>query len=161
MRLKDDLQSLKPTLFVSVPRLYQRFYDVMNQKINELTGLKSRLTQRGLKSKLERLEKTGDPTSTIYDKLIFNKFKEALGGRVRFMLTGSAPISTDVLNFLKVALCAPIFEGYGSTETCAASTMTSSEDPETGNVGGVFPYCELKLIDIPEMDYYTTDQPCP
>ena len=75
------------------------------------------------------------------------------------MLTGSAPISKDVLNFLKVALCVPIYEGYGQTETCAGSTLTFSEDPDSGHVGGVMPYSELKLVDVAEMDYLSTDKP--
>jgi len=77
------------------------------------------------------------------------------------MITGSAPISKDVLNFLKVAICVPVYEGYGSTETCAVSTLTASEDGEVGHVGGVLPYAELKLVDIPEMDYLSTDMPNP
>ena len=159
MKLKDDLCELKPTIFVSVPRLYNRFYDGMMAKIKELKGMKSSLANKGLKSKLKRLQTTGDPTSPMYDKLIFNKFREAVGGKVRFMLTGSAPISKDVLNFLKVALCVPIYEGYGQTETCAGSTLTFSEDPDSGHVGGVMPYSELKLVDVAEMDYLSTDKP--
>lgn len=77
------------------------------------------------------------------------------------MLTGSAPISKEILNFLKVAIAVPIYEGYGQTETCAASCLTDSEDGTSGHVGGVMPYSELKLVDIPEMDYHSTDQPFP
>ena len=130
-------------------------------KLKELKGMKGSLARTALKSKLAKLEKSGDPTSSVYDRLVFNKFKEAVGGKVRFMLTGSAPISKDVLNFLKIALSVPIYEGYGQTETCAASTLTASEDGESGHVGGVMPYSELKLVDVPEMDYYSTDKPYP
>jgi long-chain acyl-CoA synthetase len=132
----------------------------MLAKINELKGMKATIAKKGLKAKLKRLE-TGDPTYPMYDKLVFNKFKAAVGGKVRFMLTGSAPISKDVINFLKVAIGVPIYEGYGQTETCAGSTLTFSEDGEAGHVGGVLPYSELKLVDIHEMDYYSTDKPCP
>lgn len=48
----------------------------------------------------------------MYDRMIFNKFREAVGGNVRQMLTGSAPISKEVANFLKIAFCCPISEGY-------------------------------------------------
>jgi len=161
MKLKEDLQALKPTIFVSVPWLFNWFYDGMLAKINELKGMKASIAKKGLKAKLKWLEKTGDPTFPFYDKLVFNKFKQALGGKVRFMLTGSAPISKDVINFLKVAVGVPIFEGYGQTETCAGSTLTFSEDGEAGHVGGVLPFSELKLVDVPEMDYYSTDKPSP
>jgi long-chain acyl-CoA synthetase len=49
----------------------------------------------------------------MYDCLVFKKFRDILGGRVRVMVTGSAPIAKEVLNFLKIAFCVPILEGYG------------------------------------------------
>jgi long-chain acyl-CoA synthetase len=55
---------------------------------------------------------------------VCNKFRAILGGRVRLMVTGSAPIAVDVLNFLKVCFCCPILEGYGQTESSAASCIT-------------------------------------
>ncbi len=67
MKLKDDLTELKPTIFVSVPRLYNRFYDGMVAKMKELKGMKSTIANKGLKSKLKRLERTGDPTLPMYD----------------------------------------------------------------------------------------------
>ncbi|CAI2360108.1 unnamed protein product [Moneuplotes crassus] len=157
LRLKEDLAQLKPTLFVSVPRLYNRFYDGMMAKVNAQTGMKRKLANLAISSKLSKLEKSGDPTHMIYDKLVFNQFKDAIGGNVRMLLTGSAPISKDIINFLKIAFCCPFYEGYGQTETSAASCLTFSEDGESGHVGGVMPHNELKLIDIPEMDYLTTD----
>lgn len=157
LKMKEDLTALKPTIFVSVPRLFNRFYDGMMAKINSLTGMKKRLTQWGINAKMSKLAKSGDPTHSIYDRLIFNNFKEAIGGNVRMMITGSAPISKDVINFLKIAFCCPFYEGYGQTETAGGSCITFSEDGESGHVGGVLPQHELKLVDIPEMDYFSTD----
>ena len=79
-KLKDDLAELKPTFFVSVPRLYNRFYDAMQAKINELTGVKAALLQKGVNAKLAAVVGTGEVTHKLYDKLLFNKFKEILGG---------------------------------------------------------------------------------
>jgi long-chain acyl-CoA synthetase len=53
--------------------------------------------------------------------LIFNKIKAMLGGRVRIMATGSAPLSAEVIDFLKICFCTDLLEGYGLTETCAGS----------------------------------------
>jgi long-chain acyl-CoA synthetase len=113
LKLKDDLAVLKPTVFASVPRLFTRFYDVMQAKINELTGVKRTLTDWGIQRKLYNLENYARYNHTFYDTLIFSKFREFLGGRVRHMITGSAPISKEILNFLKIAFCCPINEGYG------------------------------------------------
>lgn len=99
-------------------------------------------------------------THAIWDKLIFRVFKQGLGGNVRYMVTASAPIKPEVLDFLKVCFCVPIMEGYGQTET-AAATITLPHDKETGSVGGPFECCEIKLRDVPELSYFHTDKPNP
>jgi long-chain acyl-CoA synthetase len=68
--------------------------------------------------------------------LVFNKTKAVLGGNVRIMVTGSAPISADVLDFLKVCFCCDIMEGYGMTESGGGSTLTKPSEPRAGHVGG-------------------------
>lgn len=113
LKLTDDCMVLKPTFFPSVPRLYNKIYDKINAKLNELYGVRAFLANRAISSKLYYLRKDGTLNYAFYDKLVCAKFKAVLGGRVRFMATGSAPISVDVLNFLKVAFCCPIVEGYG------------------------------------------------
>jgi long-chain acyl-CoA synthetase len=98
---------------VSVPRLYNRFYDLMQAKIKELSGFKKILTEWGIQKKLSALHQSAKTSDNFYDALVFNKFREILGGRVRTMITGSAPIAKEVLNFLKIAFCVQIKEGYG------------------------------------------------
>jgi len=61
-------------------------------------------------------------TNCCYDKFIFNKIKQMLGGNVRFMLTASAPIDPNVLTTLKVAFCCPVIEVYGLTECAGGVT---------------------------------------
>lgn len=62
---------------------------------------------------MNNLHKKAIVNHWFYDSLIFNKTKAVLGGNVRIMATGSAPISSEILDFLKVVFCAPIIEGYG------------------------------------------------
>ena len=81
-----------------------------------------------------------------------------MGGKVTRMITGSAPISEDVIKFLKVVFCCPVIEGYGQTESCAMISITDVNDPNVGHVGGVLPSLKLRLKDIPEMNYYHTDK---
>ena len=90
-----------------------------------------------------------------------NKFRAIMGGNVRLMVTGSAPISVEVLNFLKVCFCCPILEGYGQTESSAASCITLPNDRKAGHVGGPLPCLKIKLRDIPEMEYTSKDKPHP
>ena len=92
--------------------------------------------------------------------MVFNKVKGILGGRVRLLMTGSAPIAPEVLNFLKVCLCAEILQGYGLTETCSGCTMTKLGDPTAAShVGCSAANLKIKLRDIPEMGYLSTNNP--
>ena len=90
--------------------------------------------------------------------MVFNKFKAILGGRVRVMITGSAPISKEVLSFLKIAFCCQIHEGYGQTECGAPAAITWSREPLSGHVGGPYPPLEIKLVDVPDMNYTSEDK---
>ena len=78
--------------------------------INQEKGTNRTIAEWGLKKKLSQV---GNYHHTFYDMAVFNKFRSILGGRVRFMITGSAPIAKDVLAFLKICFCCPIVEGYG------------------------------------------------
>ena len=157
-KLKDDLQELKPTVFPSVPRLFNRFHDAMKDGLGKLTGYKKVLADKALATKLYNLRNYGQYTHSLYDALVFKKTKQAVGGRVRYMITGSAPISEQVIDFLKVACCCPIFEGYGQTESAAASFLTLAADGISGHVGGPVTSIEFKLVDVVEMNYTAKDK---
>lgn len=73
------------------------------------------------------------------------------------MVSGSAPISKEVLSFLRIAFCCPIHEGYGQTECCAPATLTWTKDPNVGHVGGPYPTLDIKLVDVPDMKYTSKD----
>ena len=75
------------------------------------------------------------------------------------MVTGSAPIEKHVLDFLKICFCCPLGEGYGMTESTASGTLSQMKNPESGTIGGPHPMMKIKLRDIPEMSYLSTDNP--
>jgi long-chain acyl-CoA synthetase len=160
-KLVEDCGLLQPTVFPSVPRLYNRIYGQIKAKFDAATGCKAWLAGKALASKSAALEANATYTSGCYDFLVFNKVKALLGGKVEYMVTGSAPIDLAVLNFLKVAFSCPIMEGYGLTETCGASSITASEDPVAGHVGGPIECVKFRLRDVPEMNYLSTDKPYP
>lgn len=74
------------------------------------------------------------------------------------MITGSAPIAAEILNTMKVVFSCPIREGYGQTETAAPATLTGLYDPTSGHVGGPIGSIKIRLRDIPEMEYFSTDE---
>ena len=77
------------------------------------------------------------------------------------MITASAPIAGNVLEFLKCAFCCPIVEAYGQTESCGASYSTKIFDNQTGHVGGPALGIESKLRDVPDLNYTRDSKPYP
>ena len=92
--------------------------------------------------------------NSIWDKLVFNKIQQQVGGKVRLMITGSAPINSEVLEMLRIALGAVIIEGYGQTEATAMTTCTWPGDPIGGHCGGPGICSLIKLGDVPELEYF-------
>ncbi len=159
-KLVEDLSVLRPTLFPSVPRLWNRIYDKVMAGVQEAGGLKATLFNWALSSKRGYLP-AGHVTHTLWDNLVFANVRKLFGGRVRLMITGSAPIASDVKDFLQIAFCARVLEGYGLTETVGAATITNSADFTNGHVGAPIACTELKLVDLPEMKYTAADKPAP
>uniref|UniRef100_A0A8C7ZWM3 Arachidonate--CoA ligase n=1 Tax=Oryzias sinensis TaxID=183150 RepID=A0A8C7ZWM3_9TELE len=153
--LPDDMKTLQPTIFPVVPRLLNRIYDKVQ------SGAKSPFQKWLLNFAVDRkyaeVQEGIIRKNSIWDKLIFNKVQESLGGRVRLMVTGAAPISPAVLKFLRAALGCQIFEGYGQTECAAACTFTMPGDATTGHVGMPLPCNYMKLVDVEEMSYFASN----
>lgn len=84
-----------------------------------------------------------------------------MGGRIRFILSGSAPVSPDVMDFMRICFSASVYEGYGQTENFCGGCLTITGDNTTGVVGIPFPCSEIKLVDVPDMDYLSSDKPHP
>ena len=156
-RIIEDAKLLRPTLMCGVPRIFQRVYEAINSKIKKLSGFKKKLVEKAIEQKLYDFKERGILKNFFWDKIVFQQFKDVLGGRIRFMLTGSAPMDTQILNFLKIAFCCPIVEGYGQTEDCAGMLISHSFDNISGHVGGPGFANEVKLVDVPELDYRSTD----
>lgn len=92
--------------------------------------------------------------SPFFDMLVFNKIKDRLGGRVRLIVTGGAPIAPHTEEFVKVCFCAPVVQGYGLTETCAGTFITIPDDSRMdGTVGPPLPFAQFCLESVPDMNY--------
>lgn len=159
-KLMDDIALARPTFFVSVPRLLNRIHDRICAQIQEKGPVIQYLFKKALAAKKENL-KYGIYTHWLWDRLIFNKIRQRLGGRVHGILSGAAPISGDALDFLSVCFCCGVVEGFGQTETAAGSTIGIPGDSLRHQVGVPLPCNEIKLVDIPDMNYFSDDKPYP
>lgn len=161
LRLMEDAQALKPHLFPAVPRVLNRVYQAAMAAGN-VPGLKGAIFRTALQTKLDQLHKTGVKTHTLWDALVFRKIRAVLGGNVTALFTGSAPISGEVVDFLKIAFGCDVIEGYGMTENCGVCAHTIDGDATSGGtIGPPNPVIEIKLVDIPAMNYLSTDKPNP
>ncbi|XP_018425614.1 PREDICTED: long-chain-fatty-acid--CoA ligase 5 [Nanorana parkeri] len=150
--LTDDMKVLRPTVFPTVPRLLNRIYDKIQSGAK--TPFKKRLLKFAVACKFAEVKKGIIRRDSIWDQLIFKKVQETMGGRVRIMVTGAAPISDSVLSFLRASLGCQIFEAYGQTECGAGCSFSTPGDWTAGHVGAPLPCNLLKLVDVAEMNYF-------
>uniref|UniRef100_A0A8C1Z969 Long-chain-fatty-acid--CoA ligase n=1 Tax=Cyprinus carpio TaxID=7962 RepID=A0A8C1Z969_CYPCA len=157
--LPDDMKALKPTVFPVVPRLLNRVYDKVHSGAQ--TPFKKWLLNFAIEKKRAEVKQGIIRNDSIWDKLIFHKVQESLGGRVRVMVTGAAPISPTVLTFLRASLGCQVrneeMGAYGQTECTAACSFTIPGDWHTGHVGVPVPCNIVKLVDVEEMNYFASN----
>lgn len=130
-----------------------RVYDKIVANVKNSGEISKMLFEKALKDKLDNLHKTGEYKHLIWDTLIFNRIKASLGGNCRLIVIASAPIERDVVEILKVCLCAPIILGYGQTEVCGAAFISSCYDSHANHVGGPIKCLEIQLSDVQELNY--------
>ncbi|KAH6779999.1 long-chain acyl-CoA synthetase 2 [Perilla frutescens var. hirtella] len=154
--LIEDLLVLKPTIFCGVPRVFDRIYTGIMDRISAGGTLKKSLFQIAYNYKLRNLEKglRQEEASPLMDKLVFDKIKQGFGGRVRLMLSGAAPLPKHIEEFLRVTCCCVLSQGYGLTESCGGCfTSIANVFPMIGSVGVPMTTIEARLESVPEMGY--------
>ncbi|KAK4482127.1 hypothetical protein RD792_009266 [Penstemon davidsonii] len=98
--------------------------------------------------------------SPLADLLAFRKVKNRLGGRLRLIVSGGAPLGREIEEFLRVTSCAFVVQGYGLTESCGLTTLGFPDDMDLiGTVGSPFVYSEIRLEEVPEMGYNPLGEP--
>ncbi|KAM9795278.1 long-chain-fatty-acid--CoA ligase 4 [Neosynchiropus ocellatus] len=156
---KGDCSVLKPTLMAAVPEIMDRINKNVMSKVQEMSFIQKTLFTLGYQYKLEQVKKGYD--APLCNALLFKKVKKLLGGQVRMMLSGGAPLSSVTQRFMNVCFCCPVGQGYGLTETCGAGTITEVTDFSTGRVGAPLICCEIRLRDWAEGGYTSRDKPHP
>ncbi|KAL4993658.1 hypothetical protein BDV10DRAFT_178593 [Aspergillus recurvatus] len=166
LELVDDLKVLKPTGFVSVPRLFSRFGTAIRAATVEAPGFRGALSKHIVAAKSANL-KNPDPSKAtvkhaLYDRIWAKKVAAAVGlENAKHLISGSAPLDPSLHDFLRVAIGADFSQGYGLTETYAMACAQSPKDVSSGNCGRVAPCTEVCLLSLPDMEYSVDDKPFP
>ena len=164
--LVDDLKLLRPTMFHSVPRLFNRFGGAIRAATTEQPGVRGALSRHIVSTKLANLKKPEAPDSTnkhmFYDRIWGRKVAAAIGlERAKSMASGSAPLDPSLHQFLRTVFGNYFMQGFGMTETYAVGLVQLDGDYSTGNCGAVMPVSECCLLSVPDMEYLVTDKPHP
>ncbi len=143
-----DLQAIRPHFFATVPRLLEKVYEKIYAKGSELTGLKHKLFfwALSLTDDYDYQHPMKGLQAAIADKLIFSKWREALGGRMKGVVTGAAPCPHNILRIFSAAGI-PVREAYGLTETSPGLTINepNSTGAMLGTVGPAVKDVELYI----------------
>ena len=154
-----DLQRVRPTVMTGVPRVYEKLHARIHEAVAAGPALRRRLFHWAVGVGLARARATieGRPVPLpvrlqfpLADRLVLSKIRGRLGGRIRFLVSGSAPLLVSVEEFL-FAIGAPVVEGYGLTETAPTLTVNPLERPKPGTVGPAIPNVELRIADDGEV----------
>jgi long-chain acyl-CoA synthetase len=147
--LVADLKVIRPTVVVSVPRIYEKIYN----GVMEAHGLKKKLIDWAVRvaDRAADIRLTGsEPSGTlalqyrIADKLVFSKVRKAVGGRLRFFVSGGGPLSPELCRFF-YSIGLTILEGYGLTETSPVTNVNTLDAFRIGTVGKVVPGTEIHI----------------
>lgn len=121
--LADDIKTLRPTVLPVVPRVLNRVYDKVMHEVNK-SKIKKALFEAALKFKMRELNNNVIRSNSWADQLVFKKIRDGMGGRLKLMITGSAPCAENVLNFVRAAMGCTVVEGYGQTEAVACVSIS-------------------------------------
>ena len=153
------LTTVKPTVFPSVPRVYEKIHTAVVARFDEATGVQRKLVDWALRvgRRVSALKLAGKPVPrglaaqyAVADRLVYAKVKDRLGGRLRLAIAGGAPLSREIAEFFH-ALDIVLIEGYGLTECTTAATTNTLEAFRFGTVGRPLPGTEVRLAEDGEL----------
>jgi len=156
---KGDASVLQPTIMFCVPLILDRIFKGVTENIRKKGEFVSALMDFCIKYKLDCTNKGG--VTPIMDRLIFRSIRMLVGGRVRAIMSGGAPLSEDTHDYLRTVLGVILLQGYGLTETSACGAIMHFEENSTGRVGPPVQGVHIKLVDWAEGNYKVTDKPYP
>lgn len=152
----EYIQQARPTLFVGVPRVYEKFHARLNARFAEAEGVKKILLDRALSLSEKRVEaelegRSGPALAGLLDKVVLSKVREQLGmDQVDIAISAAAPISAELLKFF-LTIGVPLYEIYGMSENTGPATLTLPGAVKLGSVGRPLPGVEVKTRDDGEL----------
>jgi len=154
-KVVQNLAEVKPTLLISVPRIFNKIYDGVNKQMSDKPAVVRSLFHAGLRAATKQ-KKGGDlsllekVTLAVADKVVFSKIRLKFGGRLKYAFSGGAALSKDVAQFID-ALGITVYEGYGLTETSPIATANRPGGHRIGSVGQAIPGVKI-VIDKTKAD---------
>jgi long-chain acyl-CoA synthetase len=152
-KVPANMVEVKPTIMLSVPRLYEKMYARVNEKVASDTALKQSIFRWAMGVGTQAFRHHVDRTPmgpwlrlrrAVADKLVFAKIKERVGGRIRLFVSGGAPLGRELALFFGAAGL-PILEGYGLTETSPVIAVNLPQRMKPGTVGPIIEGVEVKI----------------
>ncbi|XP_071053197.1 long-chain-fatty-acid--CoA ligase 4 isoform X2 [Onthophagus taurus] len=156
---KGDASVLHPTCMTSVPLILDRISKGIQEKVSKGSFLTKTLFKFAYDYKVNWVKR--GYSTPILDKVVFSKIKNILGGKVRLILSGGAPLSPDTHEQINTCLSLSVIQGYGLTETTSCATVMDAYDRTVGRVGATTTVCDIMLVNWEEGNYRVTDKPYP
>ena len=155
-KLFDDFRDFRPTMLTMVPRLLNKLYDQVRSGTRKQGILGRILFRLAVISKLALIRRGNFAQNTLWDKIMFQKVRDSFGGKVMRVISSSAPLSPEVCRFCRAAFSCFFVECYGQTE-CVIGCSQTANDMESGETGIPTSLNHIKLVDVPEKDYFAKD----
>ena len=158
--IAPNLREVRPTIVVGVPRMFEKIYQRIRERAAEAGKLKERLLAWSVAAGSEYADRfsKGQPIPAtlklkhwLATKLVFSKWHEAFGGRIRLLLSGGAALSEELAR-IYIGAGIPIIQGYGLTETSPVITASSLDDYRVGTVGRAIPHVEIRTAEDGEIE---------
>jgi long-chain acyl-CoA synthetase len=156
------LEEFQPTLMAAVPKIWDTIKKGIVAKVRSGPKIVQVLFQTAFEWRTFATRHGFD--TPLFNLLVFKKLKKAVGGKLRYALSGGGPLNVEVQDFIRVAFDMAFVQGYGLTETCAATCIQAADDFRGGVAGVPVPAVEIKLVSTPEVGdkagqpYLSTDR---
>ena len=143
--LSHILREVRPTIMIVVPRILERLYESMTTATDRAKGIKRFLIKHAIKiAKIKEPNKRFDPLYWLFNKLVYKKMREAVGGNFRMIISGSSSLNKSILRFL-LNIGLPVFEGYGMTECSPVVSANCPKAIKPGSIGKPLPHLEVRI----------------